>query len=176
MLIGKHIALRAIERTDLTQLLEWRNQPNFRQFFREHRELSFAQQNQWFENTVLNDPKVLMFAIVNKDSQELLGACGLCYINTINRTADFSIYIGKDNLYLDDTYAPDVAKVLMQYAFKEVNLNKLWAEVYDFDAKKRPFSKNSVFKRKAGFAKTAGLLALGTTRFSLACSKTKLNT
>ena len=35
----------------------------------------------------------------------LLGACGLCYIDFINRSADFSIYIGADDLYIDELYA-----------------------------------------------------------------------
>ncbi|CAM5563634.1 GNAT family N-acetyltransferase OS=Lysinibacillus sphaericus OX=1421 GN=LS41612_19540 PE=4 SV=1 [Lysinibacillus sphaericus] len=33
MLKGNLVGLRAIEKTDLTQLLQWRNNPEFRRFF-----------------------------------------------------------------------------------------------------------------------------------------------
>lgn len=39
MLTGKRTGLRAIEQQDLNQLLEWRNQPEYRRYFREYREL-----------------------------------------------------------------------------------------------------------------------------------------
>lgn len=39
---------------------------------------------------------IVMFAILEICTGELLGACGICYIDWINRNADFSICIGKD--------------------------------------------------------------------------------
>ena len=35
MICGKHVSLRAIEKEDLSQLMEWRNKPELRKFFRE---------------------------------------------------------------------------------------------------------------------------------------------
>ena len=78
-----------------------------------------------------------MFAIVDLSTNELVGVCGLCYIDWINRNADFLIYIGKDSLYIDEVYAVDAAKVMMKYGFEELNLHRLWAEIYDFDKKKK---------------------------------------
>lgn len=135
MLSGQHTQLRAIERTDLPQLLAWRNNPAFRQYFREYRELNQAQQTRWFEDIVLQDNRVRMFAICDLD-QQLLGACGLCYINWVDRNADFSIYIGHQQLYIDAFYAVDAANTLLQYGFDELNLHRVWAEIYDFDSRK----------------------------------------
>ena len=139
MLKGNHTQLAAVERRDLDQLLAWRNQPQFRRYFREHRELNRDQQTNWFENTVLRDPSVRMFAIRDLKDDNLLGACGLCYIDWSNRNSDFSIYIGHDDLYIDDVYAPDAARVLLQYGFHELNLHRAWAEVYAFDKRKIRF-------------------------------------
>lgn len=139
MLKGQLVGLRAIEKTDLAQLLTWRNKPEFRRYFREYRELGMDQQHQWYEQKVLNDTTVRMFAIVSLTTQELLGACGLCYIDWINRSADFSIYIGADDRYIDHEYAPDAARVLIRYGFEELNLHRLWSEIYDFDAPKVKF-------------------------------------
>lgn len=137
MLVGKNVGLRAIDKNDLPALLQWRNQPEYRKYFREYRELNFEQQMSWFENKVLNDKGTVMFAIVEISTGELLGACGLCYIDWINRNADFSIYIGKDDMYIDDVCAIEAAQLMMKYGFEELNLHKLWAEIYSFDEKKK---------------------------------------
>lgn len=139
MLRGTLVGLRAIERSDLPQLLSWRNQEDFRRFFREYRELSSEHQDRWFENSVMNDPRTRMFAIEELATQRLLGACGLCYIDWVNRNADFSIYIGADWLYIDDRLAPDAARVMARYGFDELGLHRLWAEIYAFDAAKTAF-------------------------------------
>ena len=78
-----------------------------------------------------------MFSIVDLQEGELLGACGLCYIDWVNRCADFSIYIGKNGLYIDDVYALDAAKSMIQYGFEELNLHRLWSEIYAMDEKKK---------------------------------------
>ena len=105
MLKGEITGLRAIERGDLEALRGWRNQPEMRRFFREYREISEDMQTAWYEKKVLADPATRMFAIEDLVTGDLLGACGLCYIDTINRNADFSIYLGADDLYIDDEFA-----------------------------------------------------------------------
>lgn len=140
MIKGQKTYLRAIEEGDLKQLLEWRNKPKLRKYFREYRELSWDQQIWWYENIVLKDDKVRMFSILDKD-KKLLGACGLCYINWVDRNADFSIYLGADDIYIDDDLAIDASKSLIKYGFEELNLHRLWAEIYDFDdAKTKMFN------------------------------------
>ncbi|MDO9093335.1 MAG: GNAT family protein [Rubrivivax sp.] len=139
MIKGRATALRAIEASDLDQLLAWRNRPELRRFFREYRELNATQQRQWFDSKVNGDPSTRMFAIVHQDTDTLLGAAGLCYIDWINRTADFSLYIGHEGLYIDDTLAPDVAVTMIDYAFDELGLNRLWSEIYAFDEAKASF-------------------------------------
>ena len=149
MLKGKEVGLRAVERRDLTELLEWRNQPDFRRFFREYRELNFDNQSSWFESKVLSDEHTRMFSIVNLGTSELLGACGLCYIDWPNRCADFSIYIGNNNLYIDSVYAVDAAKTMIKYGFEELNLHRMWSEIYDIDEKKKEFFRVLGFKHEA---------------------------
>ncbi len=135
---GPKIALKAIEREDLYQLKEWRNLPSFRMCFREFREINNPMQMIWYENQVLNDPNFLMFSIKFKETDELLGSCGLCNINWVHRQAEISLMIGWNSSYIDDQgYAEEVSKLLINYAFNEINLNKVWAEVFEIDKKKR---------------------------------------
>ncbi len=139
MLKGEIVGLRAIEKEDLPQLLEWRNRPEYRRYFREYRELGMEQQTGWFESMVLKDHRTIMFAIVDLADMRLIGASGLCYIDWVNRSADFSIYIGADNLYIDDRFAPDAACTMARYAFHELGMHRLWSEIYDFDQPKKQF-------------------------------------
>lgn len=137
MLKGDIVGLRAIEPGDLDQLRAWRNRPEYRRYFREYRELSSEQQRRWYEAVVNGDASTRMFSIVELANGRLLGACGLCYINWVDRNADFSLYIGVDDLYIDDRFAPDAARVLIRYGFDELNLHRLWSEIYDFDQAKQ---------------------------------------
>jgi RimJ/RimL family protein N-acetyltransferase len=139
MLRGLHTGLRAVEEADLAQLLAWRNEPALRRYFREYRELYATQQRQWFDTQVNGSAGTRMFAIADLASGRLLGACGLCWIDWVNRTADFSIYLGADGLYIDKVLAPDAARTLIRYGFEELALNRLWSEIYAFDTPKQGF-------------------------------------
>ncbi|MEA0561852.1 GNAT family N-acetyltransferase [Lysinibacillus irui] len=154
MLKGNLVGLRAIEKTDLTQLLQWRNNPEFRRFFREYRELNSENQLLWFEKYVINDPNTIMFAIVELETEKLIGACGLCYIDWVNRNADFSIYIGKNNLYIDTSFAIEAAQLMENYGFEELNLHRLWAEIYSIDEAKIKFFKELEFTQEGRFKET----------------------
>ena len=141
------VGLRAIDFGDLQKLLEWRNKPEFRQFFRENRELNWDQQKAWYFEKVMKDPDTRMFSIVRLSDGVLLGACGLCYLDWVNGSADFSIYIGHENRYIDTDYAPDAAQALIVHAFDDLRIHRLWAEVYSFDAKKQSLFESLGFNR-----------------------------
>lgn len=134
---GDKVYISALEREDLPKLMEWRNQSEYRKFFREYREINSDMQNTWYEKKVLADPSTIMFAIHDVNTKVLLGCCGLCYINWVHRNADLSLYIGKDNVYIDDEgIAEESCRLLFNYGFKELGLQKIWTEIYSFDEKK----------------------------------------
>lgn len=137
MIKGNLVYLCALERRDLPFLMNWRNQTEFRKYFREYRELNSDMQNSWYEKKVLGDMGTIMFAIHDTRNDELLGCCGLCYINWIHRNSDLSLYIGKDNLYIDTIgYAEESCRLLFDYGFSELGLEKIWSELYEFDDRK----------------------------------------
>lgn len=154
MLSGDHIQLRAITEADLPQLLEWRNRPELRVYFREYRELSAEHQRAWFEQKVVKDDATRMFAIVDSAGGDLIGACGLCYIDFVDRNADLSIYIGADGAYIDDRLAPDAAKVLLSYGFSELGLHRVHCEVYSIDTAKMALLESLGFTREGTHRQT----------------------
>ena len=148
MIKGEKVFLSSIEKDDLEQLKAWRNNPEFRKHFREYRELNLRQQEIWFEDKVVKDPTTLMFAIRDIKSNQLLGCCGFVYINWVHRHADLSLYIGWEDVYIDEQgYAQESCKLLMTYGFNELGLNKIWTEIYEFDEKKKLLYKNFNFKQ-----------------------------
>jgi RimJ/RimL family protein N-acetyltransferase len=139
MIKGKKVGLRAVEKDDLTMLRDWRNIPAFRKNFREHRELNMVNQENWLTkvNASSND---YMFIIERLADRKPLGACGLLYTSWIVRSADFSFYIGFEERYIDDVgYAEEAAALLIDYGFRNLNLHKIWMELYEFDTLKLDF-------------------------------------
>ncbi|SDS43231.1 GNAT family N-acetyltransferase [Winogradskyella sediminis] len=149
MIKGKKVGLRALEKEDLKFLRDWRNKADFRRNFREVRELSLTDQEKWFESIQNTKHINFMFTIVDIETNEPIGAAGLLYINWINRSADFSFYIGKDDTYIDDKEVSiEATKLLIDYGFNSLNLNKIWMELYEFDTRKiNFFTKNYNFKQ-----------------------------
>lgn len=153
MIKGTTVGLRAVEKDDLTLFRDWRNIVDFRKNFREVRELSLTDQEKWFESLQATRHINFMFTIVDLQSQKPIGAAGLLYINWINRSADFSFYIGENEAYIDsEGKAEEAAQLLIRYGFDNLNLNKIWMELYEFDQMKIKF-----FTERFGF-KQDGLL------------------
>lgn len=130
MLEGNHIKLRAIEYEDLPILKNWRNSKFINIATREYRILNMFNQKNWYES-IHNDnpPKFIMFGIENKKNK-LIGICGLTYIDWKNRNAEVSIYIGSKN-WQKLKEAKDALRILETYGFGELNLHRLWAEIFD---------------------------------------------
>jgi len=126
MLYGKKINLVALEEESLTTLKNWRNNPNLRKYFREHREINNYMQENWFKK-IMSDPNQFNFEIRKEDV--LIGHCGLYYINWIARHGEFGIYIGNEE-YRNGGYGSDALRTLINYGFEQLNLNKIWCEVY----------------------------------------------
>ena len=143
MIVRGRIGLRAVEKADLIQLKEWRNNPDFRKHFREIRELNDANQERWFEN-LNQDSNSYFFSIVSLDTGNLIGAGGLLYINWIIRSADFSFYIGDANEYVSSSErCVDSISAILEYGFRTLGLNKVWMELYENDEQKLTLFKDS---------------------------------
>ena len=98
---GNKVFLSAVEEESTEQLRSWRNDPELRKYFREYREISKAMQKRWYENRVHGD----------KDQ------------------VNFEIYVG-DMEYRSGGYGSDALRALIKYGFNDLNLNKIWCEVY----------------------------------------------
>lgn len=133
MIKGKKAYLTGVNRGSIKQFMDWRNEPELRQYFREYREISDAMQENWYNNRVLNNDKQVDFEIHEIDNGKLIGHCGLYYINWVNRTGEFGIYIGDRN-FRNGGYGKEALSLLIDYGFKTLNLNRIWCEVFSNNA------------------------------------------
>jgi len=155
MLKGEKIVLDFISYSDLELILKWRNEQKIAQFFREYRILSFEQQKNWFlkiNHAENNSDYFFLIRTISKN--EPIGVCGLNYIHWINRTAQLSLYIGKNNIYIDNKgWAEEACNLLELFGSKNLNLNKIYCEVYEFDEKKIQLLKNANYNLEGRFEK-----------------------
>ena len=141
----KKIGIRAVEKSDLLLIQSWRNDESLRQYFREYRDFSITQKENWYNN-MITDNRFEMFVIKDCSNDVSIGVAGITYIDWVNRHGDVHFYIGKDSEWIDRKYSPEAIKIILAYGFNTLNLNKLWAEIYEIDTKKLDFFQSLGFK------------------------------
>jgi len=133
MLETENIILRQIEKEDLPKLRDWRNSPIIRPTLRQFAPLNMVNQEKWLESLYAPYlPKHIMFAIVDKKTETLLGVCGLTYINWKEGHTDVTIYIGEEN-WQGRGIATEVLKRLVKYGFEELRLHRLFGVIFDYN-------------------------------------------
>jgi RimJ/RimL family protein N-acetyltransferase len=129
MFEGKSVSLRALEKEDLEILKEWRNSKHVRKSTREYKLLNMINQKNWFESIhQLNPPREIMFGILNK-RKKLIGVTGLTYIDWKNRNSEISIYFYTKN-WQTKSEAKEVINLILEYGFEELNLHRLYVEIF----------------------------------------------
>ena len=129
MIIGKKIRLVGVEEEHLKTLMGWRNDPKFRQYYREYRVLTLEDKYKWWKDKILNDNTWQFFVVKPIDKDIVIGSIGLTYIHPIYKTAEFSITIGHEN-YRGGGYGSDALRTIVKHGFEQLNLNRIWCEVY----------------------------------------------
>ena len=130
MIKGKYVNLRSLEEEDLIILKKWRNDKKTRIHTREFRLLNMINQKQWFEFIHKeNPPKFIMFGVSDKKDR-LVGVCGLTYIDWKNKHAEISIILSQEK-WQRTKEARSTIDMLIKYGFGELNLHRLWAEIFE---------------------------------------------
>ena len=124
---GENVYLRAVEERDLSQLLEWRNDPSLRSYFREFRDIPAQSHHKWFLEK-MEDKNDISLSICRIDTNALIGHTGLHNIVWVNKSAEFGIYINP--VLHGQHFGGDALKTLLEYGFDELNLNRIFGEVY----------------------------------------------
>jgi len=73
------------------------------------------------------------FAIESIEEGKYIGECGIKSVDWKNRRTEIYIFLGKD--YLDKGYGTDAVKVLLDFIFYEMNLNKVKLTVFSYNTR-----------------------------------------
>lgn len=137
------IILRSIERADLPLIRNWRNDLNIQPFVREYRELTLDHINLWYESIIENSK--FEFFIIEDLKNRPIGVAGLTYIDWVNKHADLHLGLYDEEWGSLEWGNPSI-QVMLDYAFNYLNLNKVYAEIYEIDKNKIDLFNHNGFK------------------------------
>ncbi len=129
MIIGKRLYLRCLDKQDIYKVMNWRNQPHVHENIFSFTFINSYQQEQWFEKYA-QDSRQESFMIVLKETEEEIGVIGLSYIDYKNGTAVLNTMIGEKR-YWGKGYATEASIYIINYAFNELNLNRITSFFYE---------------------------------------------
>jgi len=128
-IVGEKIYLRGLERSDLTgDYFDWLNDREVTRFMDSGLFPNTVEKMEdFYRNTALSSDNAI-FAIVEKKADKHIGNIKLGPINWISRIASLGIMIGNKESW-GKGYATEAIKLVVDYAFKELNLHKVTAGV-----------------------------------------------
>ena len=125
---GHRIYLTGINKEDLSKIVKWVNDSEMTYYlFMGDRPAHIELLTEQWEKEIKNPNEVAM-AIVDKKKDKMIGWSGLYSINWISRSAEYRIFIGEKQ-YRDRGIGTEVAKLMLNYGFEKLNLNKIWLGV-----------------------------------------------
>lgn len=147
MLSSKNIYLRLLEKGDLPSRVEWFNNKEISKYLVSDYPVSLAKTEAWFSKTVLDSTKV-HFSIVDSKKNKLIGMTGLLQVCTKHRNAQMYITIG-DESYHGKKLPDEIIPLVLNYAFIELNLNKVYLWTIPCNARGRKVYERNGFVKEA---------------------------
>jgi RimJ/RimL family protein N-acetyltransferase len=134
MIEGKIVRIRALEQTDIDEIMKWVNDPEVIDNLLMRYPVSRCLEEKWLEKAYdTSDMRNKTFALETKDGV-YIGGIGLHKINWENRNAEVGIVIGKKE-YWGKGYGTDAMLALLDFAFNHMNLHRVYLQVYDFNVR-----------------------------------------
>ena len=143
MFEGKLVNLRPLETGDLERMFTWINDQETIQYLAARYPISRTEEERWLTSRPAADFANMVLAIETKDGVHI-GNCGLHEGQPENRKASLGIVIG-DKDYWSNGYGSDAIVTLLRFGFYEMNLNRVWLHVYEFNERARACYKKCGF-------------------------------
>jgi len=142
MLKGKNVILTPLKRDYIDKFLDWLNDPEITQYLTQYRPLTREMEEDWF-NSLKDRENDIIFAILINQNQ-LIGNCSIMNIIWKERVGTCGIFIG-DKQEQGKGYGTEALKLLLDYGFNTLNLNRIDLKVNDFNLKAIKCYKNLGF-------------------------------
>jgi RimJ/RimL family protein N-acetyltransferase len=141
---GERIDLAPIRIENVILYAKWINNPAVRRYSRNPLPRSIDEMKKWLEPKKEEVFSEVFFEINHKEDQKPIGMAGLTKINWLYRNANLFIEIGEIE-YWGKGLADEIAKMVLDYAFEELNLHKIYTSVFS------PNERSMKATRKVGF-------------------------
>lgn len=126
---GNNVYLRPIEFADTNLIVTWRNNPRVKQNFIFQENFTYSMHEKWMKTKVLTG-EVVQYIIIEKKSGKPVGSVYYRDINNNNRSAEYGIFIGDDNM-IGKGYGTETAKLFIDFGFKKLGLHRISLRVLD---------------------------------------------
>lgn len=132
MIVGSKVFIRAVEKEDLERFQLWSNDFQLKELF--DFVIDFTNDESLVCDYVGNGDfgSNIYFTIVEIDTKKPVGRCTLSDIDYVNKKCNCSLYIG-DVASQNKGYGTEAMRLLMKYAFDDLNLNRIGTWVFDFN-------------------------------------------
>jgi len=128
MIYGKLVRLRALTSADLPKLVEWRNDPEIKALLGGWSFPTSLEDEQIWLEKARTDSSTRRLAIETLENGRYIGNIGLYQIDWKNRKAEYAILIGDKSAW-GKGYALDASIALLEFAFRELNLHRIYLHV-----------------------------------------------
>ncbi len=154
MLKSSHVALQPLRLVDVPVMFAWINDREQVLFNAPYRPVSELQHQAWLDAVQQRNDAVI-FGIRLLESDKLIGTCQLHSISAVHRGAELQIRLG-EVAARGAGYGTEAVTLLLQFAFRDLNLNRVLLHVFSTNAaairvyEKAGFVREGVL-RKAAF-------------------------
>ncbi|ALM75398.1 GNAT family N-acetyltransferase [Thermococcus barophilus] len=129
ILEGEKVSLGILLKEDLRKSWEWFNERStVRYMFNSAYFTLPEEEEELYEDLKKNREKVPLFAVVKNGDGKLIGIAGFNWINWQARWGEILYYLAPEER--GKGYGSEIVKLLCDYAFKHLNLRKVWGKVH----------------------------------------------
>ena len=129
-LVGEKIYLSPKNVEDVEIFTEWMNDFYITDYTgRSYQTITLQEEKAYLEKEQNNKN---VFAIIDLQTDEVIGNIGLHEINHINRTATLGVFIGNKN-YWSKGYGTEAIQLILDFGFNYLNLNNIDLALMEFN-------------------------------------------
>ena len=130
-LIGSTIYLRPLDLADVPLLLTWMNDPEVTRQLRAYRPMMRLAEEEFLRKLSTSERDIAL-GIMVREPEQFIGVTGLHRLDVRNHHAEFGITVGEKSAW-SKGYGTEATRLMVQYAFDRLNLNRVWLHVYEFN-------------------------------------------
>ncbi len=129
-LVGEKCYLSPVSMDDVEKYTEWLNDMEIGQFVTlSHIVLDIEKETELLRKLMRED---YIFAIVEKDTNKVIGNCGIHQVSQVHRNASLGIFIGEKTFW-NQGIGTEATSLLLDFAFNILNLHNVYLSVMSYN-------------------------------------------